>query len=563
MQAAAAIINLRLRPGDTRNRPRPTAVGRSRRRQSQSAELGSTMIELQLLGGLGIEGLGLSPNARARRRHPLALLALVAAAAPRAIGREKIMGFLWPESDSARANNSLRQTLFWLRRDLREDLFQPETASGIRLDSTKLVVDLWVFREAMRRRDPAAAVRVYGGAFLDSFQIAGVCEFSHWVESKRERVEREYISALGALARQAEEEVRYDDAVSWRRRQAAADPFSSRSALALLRALATAGDRPGALEYAGVYESIVRQHLEIEPDPAVVEFVTSLRHLSATETRARSDRDGPAREPLRAIPAAPLESAAAIGAAEPAAEPAHEPGPTTVMAPNGARTKRGGRRRGARLARLGAAAALASFGIVAGRATIRGTGDAATAAAQTVTVVASGVTHVAGRDPANRLIACAGPACPAGGLPQDAYVVSRHAAYATPVAGTSYIAPVPDWTTARPPGYNCCTTATFESEFMLPANAVSARVVISVLADNAATVVINGVEFGRQPDRWEPGNYGAQPSTFSTTFPPDPGGINRLHLTVWDGGGALALQYHAVVTYERGGDAVRDSTAER
>lgn len=128
-----------------------------------------------------------------------------------------------------------------------------------------------------RDRPPAEAVAVYRGPFLDGCQLAAGPELSRWIEAERERVEWEHGAALDALARQAEATLRYDDAVVWRRRQVAADPFSSRAALGLLRALTAAGDRSAALEHAARHEGLVRTHLEVDPDRTVAEFVATLR----------------------------------------------------------------------------------------------------------------------------------------------------------------------------------------------------------------------------------------------------------------------------------------------
>lgn len=494
------------------------------------------MIDLQLLGGLDFVGPDPSRSVRARRRHPMMLLALVAAAAPRAIGRDRIMAFLWPESDSARASNSLRQALHSLRRDLGEELFLPETASGIQLDRGKVNVDLWVFRDAIARQAPGEAVAVYHGPFLDGFQIAGVPEFSRWIEAERERVEREHGAALDALARQAEAALRYDEAVAWRRRQAAADPFSSRVALGLLRALTAAGDRPGALEYAAVYEGLVRSHLEADPDPAIAEFVASLRRAPMAEPRTRSDqRQAQAAESATAP--APSETSVALLVA-----------PTAVASPEPAGLRR--RRTAVQKRWLVAAAAFGLVGIGAGRAMMAGNPPA-----ETVIVLATGLSPVTGRDKANVLIACEGPACPEGGLPQDAYVIPTHVAHTNPATGTRFIAPTAGGTTLPPPGYPCCSTAVFENEFTLPSNAASATITITVLADNQAIVAINGVEFGRQAERLAPWNHGGPPATFATTFLPDPSGVNRLRVTLWDGGGAAALNFRGLVSYDTEPDA--------
>ncbi len=585
-------------------------------------------IELQLPGGPTIEGTDLLSSSPARRRHPLALMAIVAAGAPHAVSRDRIMALLWPDSDSVRANNSLRQTLYILRRDLGEDLFLPEPVSGIQIDTTRVWVDLWEFRNAMGSEAPADAVALYHGPFLDDFHIPGLSDFSHWAESERGKIAREYSEALDTLATRAEREGRPSEAVTWRRRQAAAEPYSSRVALGLLRALDTAGDRPGALSYAKVYTTLVRDHLESEPDPAVVEFVRSLREpheeqelfseTGASESQGRPPKEGnepsdaasgegaedplivdgesPAGQttisgdatagptaisaqvtagPTAGSPVAPEQATAGppvtpeyATAGATTATPTQSPGSTAVPAPTGEEVA-GNQRTGTTSAPstppsksatpakrwqwIAATVVVAGLGIMAGRAMIVEPVESppvTPVSPPTVVVLGSGSANVGGRDAENQLVSCSGPACPRGDLPQAAYVVARHSAYGAPVAGTSFIAPVPDGTTLTPPGYACCTTATFEHLFELPSNAAAGRITMTVLADNQATVSVNGVEFGGHPDRDESGNHGGPPLTFTLTFAPDPSGTNRLRVTLRDGGGAVGLQYHAVVTYE-------------
>lgn len=282
-----------------------------------------SLIHLQLLGGLAVDGSGRAPDATVRHRHPLALLALVAAAAPNPVARDKVMALLWPESDSARASNSLRQALFRLRRSLGADLFLRESPAGLHLDPRELSVDLWAFREALQRGAPEEAVRIYRGAFLDGFELPRADEFGRWMDAERDRLARQYLGALDALADRAAQEGRLADAVSWRRRQADADPFSSRVALSLLKALVAADDRPGALQYARVYENLLRLHLETGPDPAVREFVASLgRDRSEPATPRPPEEDRPSREPVE--PRA--STAAASGVADPAPEPSRPGG---------------------------------------------------------------------------------------------------------------------------------------------------------------------------------------------------------------------------------------------
>lgn len=494
------------------------------------------MIQLQLLGGVGVDGKALAPDAGAApRRRVLALLALVASAAPYPIGREKLLGFLWPESNSERARASLRQAIFSLRRDLGEELFLTESAGGLQLDSSQVTVDVWDFSAAISRQAFADAVTAYRGPFLEGFSVPGLSEFSAWAEAEREKLQGQYLSALDSLSVQAEQSGRYDEAVDWRRKQAAADPLSSRVTLSLLKALAAAGDRVGALKHAAAHERQIRQHLDAEPDVIVSDFVASLR----------SDRR-PGDTP-RSTLVAPSHPSDVPSEVETTSLVSLDDAPSAFVAPTASNVlvaSRGLRRR--RLLAWVVTGAVLS--VVATIAIWRERSRSTAAPSPPVIVLGSGTKVVAGRDPGNRLIICIGPACPEGPLPQDAFVVPKNTAYAQPTAQTDYIAPVADGPSVKAPGYKCCTTAVFENAFTLPPDAITASITISVYADNRASVAINGSDFGAQADSQE--NFTGNPSTFSAPFVPDKTGTNRLRVTLWDGGGALGLHYMATVTYQ-------------
>src|SRR3569833_3752067 len=136
------------------------------------------MIHLQLLGGLSArqtltDSAGLRP-----RRRSLALLALIAASEKRPLAREKVLALLWPESDTTRGRNSLRQTMFTLRRELDDEIFAPESGDGIQLDPNRVRVDLWDFRDALERNAPCEADTAYPGDFLAGCHITGLPSFS-------------------------------------------------------------------------------------------------------------------------------------------------------------------------------------------------------------------------------------------------------------------------------------------------------------------------------------------------------------------------------------------------
>ena len=268
------------------------------------------MLRLRTLGGLTIEDeKGPLAGAIARKRS-LALLALVALSTEQGISRDRLLAYLWPESDTDRARNNLKQTLFQLRQELHENVFV-RAAGALRLDPNAISIDACDFQAALDRGNPTTAVTLYHGPFLDGFYLPGLVEFERWVDSERGRLAQRYAGALETLAGTAAGLGDHHGAADWWRRLAAVDPLSSRYALGLMRSLAQAGDRAAALEHARVYEELVHTELETSADPEVAEYVKQLRGMFGRWTGAATPKAvTPARTPVRSGTPAKIESSA-------------------------------------------------------------------------------------------------------------------------------------------------------------------------------------------------------------------------------------------------------------
>ena len=73
-------------------------LGRRRENAVKPASDGVRMVELRTFGGLSIEANGAPPTGAAAQRKTLALLALLARH-PRGLSRDKVIAYLWPETD--------------------------------------------------------------------------------------------------------------------------------------------------------------------------------------------------------------------------------------------------------------------------------------------------------------------------------------------------------------------------------------------------------------------------------------------------------------------------------
>jgi DNA-binding SARP family transcriptional activator/TolB-like protein len=277
------------------------------------------MLSLKLFGGVSLTGDDGPLTGPAAQRRRIALLALLAAASEGGMSREKLIGYLWPETGSEQARRFLADSLYTLRKALGQEAVLTH-GDNLKLNRAVIRSDVAEFRQALARGDRQAAVALYQGPFLDGFFVPDVAEFEHWSEAERERCAREFAQTLEALAEEREREGNSRGAVEWWRRLAAHDPYSSRVALRLMQALEAAGDPGGALQHARVHATLLRAALEVEPDAEVMALAERLRSPAA---------------------AAPPRDAARSGAPHASAAPLHEEG--APPPPTAGRPAEGGR----------------------------------------------------------------------------------------------------------------------------------------------------------------------------------------------------------------------------
>jgi Tol biopolymer transport system component/DNA-binding SARP family transcriptional activator len=218
---------------------------------------------------------GLVSGSAAQPRR-LAILALLASAGEQGLTRDKVLAYLWPDTEEERARRVLNQALYALRQDLGSDDVFLGTRE-LRLNPELVSSDVAEFEEALARGKLEDAAARYTGPFLDGFHLPSAPEFDRWVEEERAGLAGSYAESLGKLARRAEARGDWLEAVEWWRKTAAQDPLNGRVTLRLMQALVAADDRTGALRHARVYEALVQQELDLPPDREVVAYAEQLR----------------------------------------------------------------------------------------------------------------------------------------------------------------------------------------------------------------------------------------------------------------------------------------------
>lgn len=262
------------------------------------------MLRLRTFGGLSLEdGRTGSPGRTAQRRR-LALLAVLAANRHRPISRDRLVALFWPDRGAEEARHSLAQLVYGVRQELGDQLVLTG-ADDLRSNAELLSADVVDFEDALDRGDLEAAEALYAGPFLDGFYAGDAAEFERWAEEERARLARRFAVALETLARGATRAGSATDAVKWWRRRAALDPLDASVAMELMRALAAAGDRAGAIRHAGIHESLMRSELDAPADAAVATLAERLRHDVDVVTPVPAPK--PADVPVSAAPSASRE----------------------------------------------------------------------------------------------------------------------------------------------------------------------------------------------------------------------------------------------------------------
>ena len=241
----------------------------------------SPSFQLTLFGSPSLESDGPVP-ARATQRHRVALLALLAQAPGRRLSRDKLLAMLWPERDADRGRNLLKVASYVLREALGERALLSE-GDDLRLNADVIRIDVAEFEAALEQDEPARAVALYKGPFLDGFFLSEAPEFERWAERERARLADRYASALGAMAEAAEAAHDMPRAVEWWKARAAHDPFDSRVALRLIKALEASGNRAGALQHASIHQRLLQEELGIGSAPEVAALAERLRHAQMPE----------------------------------------------------------------------------------------------------------------------------------------------------------------------------------------------------------------------------------------------------------------------------------------
>lgn len=229
---------------------------------------------LNLLGGLGLEG-PKNLSGRVTQRRQLALLALLAAHET-PLSRDKVIGFLWPETTAERARHQLSDALYLVRKELDEDAIVV-TGDTVRLNPAIVGSDLADFRSALASESYEEALEAYRGPFLDGFFPEGSEPFERWIADQRASLKREAAQAAWTLVERAEAAGEMHEAVRWARRALEIVPEDERGVRRLIRLQNARGDRAGAVRTYEEFVARLETDLDMPPSEEMQALIAAIR----------------------------------------------------------------------------------------------------------------------------------------------------------------------------------------------------------------------------------------------------------------------------------------------
>ena len=278
------------------------------------------MIQLHLMGAVDLRRDGAEVRAVLSQPKRLALLAYLAAAHPRAFhNRDTLLALFWPEADTERARNALRQAVHYLRRSLGEGAVVSR-GDQLGVDPEQLWCDAAAFDAALEQGREQDALELYRGDFLPGVFVEDAPDVERWLDEERDRRRRAAVKAASALADRAAANGEMMTAALWARRASSLVPHDEAMFRRLFGLLVGAGETAAAVEAATEFTRRLAEDYGVGPSEETARAIEDARQRQ------------PSREAVR-VTARPVEHALLEPAAAARIDEKNERTPDTKISP--------------------------------------------------------------------------------------------------------------------------------------------------------------------------------------------------------------------------------------
>lgn len=211
-----------------------------------------------------------------RSRKGVGLLAYLALAEGKPVGRDELCALLWPDRQKAQARASLRQMLVDVRNDFGpgNDVFVTAT-DAISCNGAAITFDVAEFRQSRRAEDRQTLEQAFAlrrGQFMEG-HAAGDSAFADWLEDNRRSLDHLWCEATAKLLRVLEREADHTQTLEVAGRLLAVDPLCELAHQAVIRAHLAMNNRSFALRHYQQFQEKLDRELGVEPDALTQEII--------------------------------------------------------------------------------------------------------------------------------------------------------------------------------------------------------------------------------------------------------------------------------------------------
>ncbi len=248
-----------------------------------------------------------------RSRKGVGLLACLALAEGKPVGRDQLCALLWSDRQTAQARASLRQLLVDLRHDFgpASDIFDTATDGAISCNGTAIVSDVAEFHRFRRAGDRQTLERAFvlrRGQFIEGLAPEDAA-FADWIEDTRRSLDNLWCEAAARLLRVLEREGDHRRSLDVAGRLLSVDPLCDPAHQSVIRAHLAMNNRSFALRHYQEFRGKLDRELGVEPDALTRQIV---QDASAPQTvlAASAEASAPvivARRPKASIAVLPFE----------------------------------------------------------------------------------------------------------------------------------------------------------------------------------------------------------------------------------------------------------------
>ncbi|MHB0962362.1 MAG: AfsR/SARP family transcriptional regulator [Gemmatimonadaceae bacterium] len=236
------------------------------------------------LGRLGFEGPAGTEAARllSQPKRVAVLLYMLMSQRGGSTSRDQIIGTFWPESDSARARNALRQSLSFLRGCLGDEALIGIGSHGVAVAGS-VACDALQFEALLDANRKEEALGLYGGELLPGFHNGGSIAFTEWLERRRQHLSQRAAKAAWDLSAECEARGDLPGAAFWGKRALALSPFSESEVQRLLRLLERTGDFAGAMRAFHGLQKALESEFGTKPSGETMQLAAGIKRRLASE----------------------------------------------------------------------------------------------------------------------------------------------------------------------------------------------------------------------------------------------------------------------------------------